>query len=314
MNRIPILILTGPTAVGKTDLSIELAKKLNGEIISADSMQIYKYMDIGSAKVTKDEMQGIVHHLIDFLEPDEEFSVSEFKKMAEACIDDIHSRGKLPIIIGGTGLYLNSLLYDMEFANVNSDPKIRKELEDLHREHGNEYMHELLRSLSVEAADRIHPNNVVRVIRAIEICKLGGQISDFSTDLRENTKYLPTIIVLNRDRKVLYDRINLRVDIMMKKGLLEEVENLYKMGFTKNLTSMKAIGYKEVIDYFDGSVSLEQAIDQIKQGSRRYAKRQITWFKRYDKALWIDLDKITKLDDQINIIEKEIKNNEENKK
>lgn len=306
MNKIPVLILTGPTAVGKTDLSIKLAKKLNAEIISSDSMQIYKYMDIGSAKITKEEMDGVVHHVIDFVDPSKEYSVSEFKDCAERAIEDIHSRGKLPLITGGTGLYLNSIIYDMGFANVNSDSKIRKELEELYNKYGKEYMHNMLRSMSEKAADKIHPNNVIRVIRAIEICKLGGHIGDFSTDLKLNDKFDCKIVVLNRDRQVLYERINMRVDIMMEKGLIKEVEKLYEMGYGKELTSMKGIGYKEVIDYLDGKSTLEQAIDKIKQGTRRYAKRQITWFKRYENATWIDLDKIRDIDEQINIIEEKL--------
>lgn len=303
MGKIPILILTGPTAVGKTKLSIELAKRMDAEIISCDSSQIYRYMDIGSAKVTKEEMEGIVHHLIDVVDPDEDFSVSDFKERATICIRDIHSRGKKVIVTGGTGLYINSLVYDMDFGKSDSDEKLRAELTNLLENNGKEFMHDILKELDPEAAKRIHPNNAVRVIRAIEVCKLGGKMGDFSKDLKKNEEFDPTIVVLNRDRQVLYDRINLRVDIMFDNGLLKEVQSLMDKGYTKEMTSMKAIGYKEVIDYFDGVYSLEEAREKIQHGSRRYAKRQITWFKRYEDALWIDLDTVVDLDDQIKQIE-----------
>lgn len=302
MNKIPILILTGPTAVGKTKLSIELAKKLNAEIISADSMQIYKYMDIGSAKVTEEEMEGIPHHLIDIIEPDVLFSVSEFKDQAEAVIEDIHKRGKLPIITGGTGLYLNSLIYDMNFGEVESNIEVREELEQLLEEKGSEYLYEILKSYSMEAAERIHPNNTKRVIRAIEIFKSGGSIGDFSNDLKLNEKFDAKIVVLNRDRKLLYDRINMRVDLMFENGLIDEVKRLYNMGYTKEMPSMQGIGYKEVIDFFDDKIDLKTSKELIKQGTRRYAKRQLTWFKRYEDALWLYLDKHPNLEEQINII------------
>lgn len=307
MNKVPVLILTGPTAVGKTKLSVELAKALNGEIISSDSMQIYKYMDIGSAKVTEEEMSGVKHYMIDIVEPDEEFSVSDFKEQSEKLIDDIYKRGKLPIVTGGTGLYLNALIYDMDFGKSNSDEILRKELYDLYEKNGVEYMHNMLKELSEESAERIHPNNVKRVIRAIEIYKLGGELGDFSKDLRLNDKIDAKIVVLNRDRKLLYDRINLRVDMMFDDGLIEEVEKLKNMGYNQNMVSMKGIGYKEVLDYFDGREDLETTKEIIKQSSRKYAKRQLTWFKKYKDALCIDVGEIDSIDEQINMIKQYLK-------
>ena len=288
-NIIPILILTGPTAVGKTDLSIKLAKSLHGEIISADSMQIYKYMDIGSAKVRPEEMDGVVHHMIDIIEPDEDFSVSDFQNATKSIIEDIYSRGKLPIITGGTGLYLNSIIFNMDFGQSQADPSIRKELEDILKEKGSDYLYSMLEDISPQTARRIHKNNSKRLIRAIEVF---------------NENYQAHIIILNRDRDHLYDRINNRVDLMFEQGLLDEVEALHKMGYTKEITSMQGIGYKEILDYFEGLISLEDAKASIKQSSRRYAKRQITWFKRYPKALWLDIDKVKSIDDQLKIIRK----------
>ena len=287
----PLIILTGPTAVGKTDLSIQLAKAVDAEIVSADSMQIYKYMDIGSAKVTEEEMQGVKHYLVDEIEPDMPFSVSEYKRMAEEYIDEISSRGKNVIVTGGTGLYLNSLIYDMDFGKSDANQELREELNKELEENGPAYMYEKLVSLDREAAERIHPNNTKRVIRAIEVAMSGEKMNDFSKDLRYNKKYRPIIIVLNRDRQALYDRINLRVDIMLKNGLIEEVKGLLEKGYTKDMISMQGIGYKEIIKYFDGEYTLDEAIEIIKRDSRRYAKRQLTWFRRYEDAKWFEIDK-----------------------
>lgn len=289
MKKIPLIILTGPTAVGKTALSIELAKDLNAEIISADSMQIYKYMDIGSAKVTKDEMDGIVHHMIDEVTPDYNFSVSEFQKRSKEYIRQTSDIGKNILVTGGTGLYLNSLIYNMDFAKSNSNSKLREELEKELEEKGIDHMHEKLKSLDSGAANRIHKNNTKRVIRALEVCLDGKKMQDFSNDLRYNEDYLPIIIVLNRDREILYNRINERVDIMMESGLVNEVKNLLNMGYTKDLISMQGIGYKEIVKYIEGEYTLQEAIEIIKRDSRRYAKRQITWFKRYKDSKWFDL-------------------------
>ncbi|WP_368242862.1 tRNA (adenosine(37)-N6)-dimethylallyltransferase MiaA [Intestinibacter bartlettii] len=308
MKKIPLIILTGPTAVGKTDLSIKLSKSLNAEIISADSMQIYKYMDIGSAKVTKEEMDGVVHYMIDEVTPDVPFSVSEFQMRSEKYIEEINKKGKNVLITGGTGLYLNSLIYNMDFAKSNANNEIREKLEQELAENGIDYMHEKLRGLDEEAANRIHKNNTKRVIRAIEVCMSGQKMNDFSKDLRYNEKYKPIIIVLNRDREVLYQRINKRVDIMLENGLLDEVKELLKMGYTKDMISMQGIGYKEKIKYLDGEYTYDEAIEIIKRDSRRYAKRQLTWFKRYQDAKWFDLDKYQDIEilkeDIINHIEK----------
>lgn len=308
MKKIPLIILTGPTAVGKTDLSIKLSKSLNAEIISADSMQIYKYMDIGSAKVTKEEMNGVVHYMIDEVTPDVPFSVSEFQVRSEKYIEEINKKGKNVLITGGTGLYLNSLIYNMDFAKSNANNEIREKLEQELKENGIDYMHEKLRILDEEAANRIHKNNTKRVIRAIEVCMSGQKMNDFSKDLRYNEKYKPIIIVLNRDREVLYQRINKRVDIMLENGLLDEVKKLLEMGYTKDMISMQGIGYKEMIKYLDGEYTYDEAVEIIKRDSRRYAKRQLTWFKRYQDAKWFDLDKYQDVEilkeDIINHIEK----------
>ena len=298
----PLIILTGPTAVGKTDLSIQLAKAVDAEIVSADSMQIYKYMDIGSAKVTEEEMQGVKHYLVDEIEPDMPFSVSEYKRMAEEYIDEISSRGKNVIVTGGTGLYLNSLIYDMDFGKSDANQELREELNKELEENGPAYMYEKLVSLDKEAAERIHPNNTKRVIRAIEVAMSGEKMNDFSKDLRYNKKYRPIIIVLNRDRQALYDRINLRVDIMLKNGLIEEVKGLLEKGYTKDMISMQGIGYKEIIKYFDGEYTLDEAIEIIKRDSRHYAKRQLTWFRRYEDAKWFEIDKFDSAEELKNAV------------
>ena len=298
----PLIILTGPTAVGKTDLSIQLAKAVDAEIVSADSMQIYKYMDIGSAKVTEEEMQGVKHYLVDEIEPDMPFSVSEYKRMAEEYIDEISSRGKNVIVTGGTGLYLNSLIYDMDFGKSDANQELREELNKELEENGPAYMYEKLVSLDKDAAERIHPNNTKRVIRAIEVAMSGEKMNDFSKDLRYNKKYRPIIIVLNRDRQALYDRINLRVDIMLKNGLIEEVKGLLEKGYTKDMISMQGIGYKEIIKYFDGEYTLDEAIEIIKRDSRRYAKRQLTWFRRYEDAKWFEIDKFDSAEELKNAV------------
>ena len=308
MKKIPLIILTGPTAVGKTALSIELAKDLNAEIISADSMQIYEYMDVGSAKVTKEEMDGVIHHLIDEVKPDYAFSVSEFQKRANKYIKDIDDRGKKVLVTGGTGLYLNSLIYDMDFAKSNSNSKLREELELELKEKGIDYMHEKLRALDEDAANRIHKNNTKRVIRALEVCLNGKKMQDISTELKYNENYQPIIIVLNRDREVLYERINKRVDLMMENNLIDEVKHLLDIGYDKNLISMQGIGYKEIVKYLEGEYSLDEAIEIIKRDSRRYAKRQITWFKRYKESKWFDLDKY----DNSEILKEDILNYIEN--
>ncbi|MBU3106723.1 tRNA (adenosine(37)-N6)-dimethylallyltransferase MiaA [Clostridium gasigenes] len=287
-----ILVLAGPTAVGKTELSIKLAKELNGEIISTDSMQIYKHMDIGSAKITAEEMDGVAHHMIDIVEPHEEFSVAEFKRIAEICIEDVLRRGKLPILVGGTGLYINALTCNMTFTEAKKDDTYRAELESLANEHGNEYVHGLLKKIDPISYRDIHANNRKRVIRALEVYKITSKpFSSYNLgkDIY-NGKYDVCYIVLNMDRSKLYGRIDKRVDMMMEKGLVDECINLKNLGNTSNMQSMKGIGYKEVFYYLDGDISLEDTIDLIKQGSRNYAKRQLSWFRRDPRAIFLDKD------------------------
>lgn len=285
-----ILVLAGPTAVGKTELSIKLAKALNGEIVSTDSMQIYKYMDIGSAKVTKEEMNGVTHHMIDVVNPDVPFSVADFKEWAEGAVQDILRRGKLPILAGGTGLYINALTCNMNFTEADKDESYRQELQELVEERGKEYIHSLLREVDPKSADEIHCNNVKRVIRALEVYKdTGKPFSSYNLgeDMYES-KYDVRYFVLTRDREELYNRINMRVDIMLNKGLIDECEQLKKMGYDADMQSMQGIGYKEVLYYLNGDITLEKAIDMIKQGSRNYAKRQLTWFRRDKRATMLD--------------------------
>jgi tRNA dimethylallyltransferase len=290
MAKIPLIILTGQTAVGKTDLSIRLAKDLDANIISADSMQIYKYMDIGSAKITKEEMKNIAHYMIDEVDPSVEFSVSEFQTRANEYIKNIHSNKKTVLVTGGTGLYLNSLIYDMDFAKSDKNDSLREELQRELLENGIDYMYEKLKSLDENAANRIHKNNTKRVIRAIEVALSGEKMNDFSTDLKLNEKYNPIIIVLTRDRQHLYERINKRVDIMLENGLIDEVKKLLNKGYSKDLISMQGIGYKEIIKYLENIYTYDEAVEIIKRDSRRYAKRQLTWFRRYKDAKWYNLD------------------------
>lgn len=285
-----LVILTGPTAVGKTSLSIDIAKEINASIISADSMQIYEYMDIGSAKINKEEMQNIKHYMIDEVKPDFSFSVSEFQKRAKNYIKEIQNSNKNVIITGGTGLYLNSLIYEMDFANSNSNNYLRDKLQKELYEKGIDYMHNKLRELDHDSANRIHKNNTKRVIRAIEVSLSGNKMNDFSTDLKLNKDYDIEIIILDRDRQHLYQRINERVDKMFESGLIDEVKKLLSMGYTKDLTSMQGIGYKEVIKYLENEYSLQEATEIIKRDSRRYAKRQLTWFRKYKEGKWFNLD------------------------
>lgn len=294
-----LLVIGGPTAVGKTELSIKLAKKLNGEIISADSMQIYKYMDIGSAKVTKEEMDSIKHHLIDVIEPDTPFSVADFKEYGEAALNSIILNHKFPIISGGTGLYINSLTCNMTFTEAEKDDDYRQYLEDLAAEKGNEYIHEMLKDIDPISYKEIHANNRKRVIRALEVYKLTNKTfssynagSDFY-----NSNYDVFYYVLTMDRQRLYERINKRVDIMMDKGLLEECIRLKEMGYTSDIQAMQGIGYKELLYHLEGNLSLSEAVDMIKQGSRNYAKRQLTWFRRDKRCIFLDKDVLS--DDEI---------------
>lgn len=288
-----LIIIAGPTGVGKTELSIMLAQKLNGEIISCDSMQIYKHMDIGSAKISNEEMNGIPHHMIDIVSPDEEYSVSEYMNSVKEIIDDISSRGKMPILVGGTGLYVNSIICNMNFTESKKDEDYRRYLNDLAETHGNQHIHEILKECDIKSYNNIHYNNRKRVIRALEVYKLTGKpFSEYSSgDEYYECEYDLFYYVLNMSRERLYDRINRRVDIMMEKGLVEEVKNLKDMGMTSDMQSMKGIGYKEILYYLDNKISLNEAVEMIKQGSRNYAKRQITWFKKDPRAEFIDKDK-----------------------
>ncbi len=299
-----IIVLVGPTAVGKTYVSVELAKKLNTEILSADSMQIYKEMNIGTAKVTEDEKQGVKHHMIDIINPDETFSVSDFKSMAENIIDNILLDNKIPIIVGGSGLYVNSLIYNLDFGKAKSDTKIRDYYTSLYNEHGEDFLYEMLKKIDPESAEKIHKNNVKRVIRALEVFEISGEkFSELNTDIRKySEKYDCILIGLNMDRKILYDRINKRVDKMVSDGLIEEVESLVNKGYNKNLVSMQGIGYKEIIDYIEGKTNLEEAIDILKRNTRRFAKRQFTWFLRDPQVNWFDVETPDKIDLVINNI------------
>lgn len=306
MNK--IIAIAGPTAVGKTKFAIEVAKAFNGEVVSCDSMQLYKYMDIGSAKPTPEEMAQAKHHLVDFLDPRDEFSVSRYQEIAKEAINDILSRGKIPVISGGTGLYLNSLLYNMDFSSVPGDYSYRNELTELAEKEGNEYIHNMLAQQDPEAASKIHPNNVKKVVRALERLKEGeGKIKQFSDIKEETTDYEAILIGLTRDREELYNRINLRVDLLMEAGLLEEVQQLMNMGLTPDNISMKGIGYKEIMDYLDGKYSLDEAVETVKKNTRHYAKKQLTWFRRYDKMNWLDISKFTSDDEAIEDMKKWIR-------
>lgn len=294
-NKPRVLAVAGPTASGKTWLGVQLAKEYGGEVISADSMQIYKGMDIASAKPTEEEMEGIPHHLIDFLERDVSFSAADYVRLAKAKISEVIERGKLPIIVGGTGLYIDSLLENVKFSDGGSDESFRKELYDIAEKEGNEALHARLFEIDPEAAEGIHPNNLVRVVRALEVINVTGRkFSELKKESRlEESPYDSLILGLNfENRQTLYDRINLRVDEMMKRGLLEEARELWRQGSMK--TAANAIGYKEFIPFFENQTGLEACIDKIKQETRRYAKRQLTWFRKNQRIKWIILGEIDK--------------------
>lgn len=294
-NKPFILAVAGPTASGKTSLGVELAKEYDGEVISADSMQIYKGMDIASAKPTEDEMQGIPHHLIDFLDRGTVFSAADYVKLANEKIREILSRGKLPIIVGGTGLYISSLLDNVKFSEGGSDEAYRAELYEFAGKNGNEALHARLAEIDSEAAESIHPNNLVRVIRALEVYHVTGRtFSKLKSESRlEESPYDSLIIGLDyADRQVLYNRINLRVDEMVKSGLIEEARELWLESGMR--TAANAIGFKELIPYFENIMTLEDCIDKIKQETRRYAKRQLTWFRKNERINWIILGEFDK--------------------
>jgi tRNA dimethylallyltransferase len=286
-----LVVILGPTAVGKTNTSIALAKRLNGEIISGDSMQVYKGMDIGTAKVTKEEMSGIPHHLIDIKEPNESFSVAEFQEHAKKLITEISARGKLPIIAGGTGLYVQAVTHDYQFSNAETNWEYRNQLELEVKKNGIDKLYEQLMSLDPEGAKQIHPNNHRRVIRALEVIKETGMtMGDFQKKQKKDSPYDLALIGLTMERELLYNRINARVDLMIAHGLLDEVNELYHHGI-RNCQSVQAIGYKELFEYVEGKVTLDDAIENLKQNSRRYAKRQLTWFRNKMDLKWFDMDK-----------------------
>ena len=290
MNNRPLIILTGPTAVGKTALSIGLAKAVDGEIISADSMQVYRKMNIGTAKIQQSEMQGVRHHLIDILDPGEDFNVVLFKKYALEAMKDIYSRGKIPVVVGGTGFYIQALLYDINFEDNDNDMSYRAELQTLAAEHGNSYIHDMLAGVDPESAEKIHENNVKRVIRALEFYKkTSTKISEHNeAESQKESPYNFEYFVLNDDRQKLYDRIDRRIDIMLEDGLLDEVRSLVDEGYSRDLVSMQGLGYKEMIDYIQERYTLDEAVYTLKRDTRHFAKRQVTWFKREKQVTWVN--------------------------
>ena len=290
MDKQPFIVLTGPTAVGKTALSIALARAVNGAIISADSMQVYKHMDIGSAKIMPEEMDGVTHYLIDEFEPDEEFHVARFVERAKECLTEIYTKGQIPIIVGGTGFYIQALLYDIDFSKQDANTEYRSELESLAQQKGPEFLHNMLNEVDPESAKAIHANNIKRVIRALEFYHLTGQkISEHNeTERKKESPYNFAYFVLTDDRARLYERIDKRVDIMVEHGLVDEVKKLKNMGYHREMVSMQGLGYKEILDYLDGKISLEEAIYIIKRETRHFAKRQLTWFRRESDVIWFD--------------------------
>lgn len=307
-NKPKLLIIAGPTAVGKTGLSIELAKRLNGEVVSADSMQVYRGMDIGTAKITESEKEGIPHHLIDILEPDGEFSVLIFKELAKKVIDGIISRGHLPIVVGGTGYYIQALLYDVDFTEYDDEAqgKIRAKLEDMLLNNGSLYMHEYLRRIDPESAKIIHMNNTKRMLHAIEYYELTGRkISEHNEEQRKRSSPYDFIyLVLNDERDKVYERIDSRVDMMIKDGLVEEVKRLVDAGYGRELPSMLGLGYKEIADYLAGECSLEEAIYLIKRDTRHFAKKQLTWFHREKETLFVDRSEFPGKDELVGYCDK----------
>lgn len=287
-----LFVLTGPTAIGKTELSVNLAKDLNGEVISCDSMQIYKYMDIGTAKVTREEAAGIKHHMVDLIDIDQEYTVADYKEDATGIITNLNKEGKLPIVTGGTGLYINSLVYELNFVRIAPNQEIRDKYEKIVDERGNDYLHKLLENVDFESAKKIHPNDVKRVVRALEIYdQTGKTMTEYNKDFRKkNTSYNLVMVGLDMDREKLYDRINHRVDLMIENGLIEEVKSILDMDYDRNSIALQGIGYKEIISYLEGEISLDKAIKDIKQGSRNYAKRQLTWFRRDKRIKWFNRD------------------------
>lgn len=290
MNKRPLIILTGPTAVGKTALSIKLAKAVNGQMISADSMQVYRHMDIGTAKIKPEEMQGIPHYLIDVLEPEEDFNVVRFQHMAKEALAKIYAEGGIPIVVGGTGFYIQALLYDIDFEENDEDTTYRQELQQLSEAKGAEYLHEMLKQVDPESAQTIHANNVKRVIRALEFHhQTGLPISAHNEEQRQKeSPYHFLYFVLNDDRQMLYDRIDKRIDIMLEQGLVDEVKELVASGCKRDMVSMQGLGYKEILNYLEGNCTLEEAVYILKRDTRHFAKRQLTWFKREREVIWLN--------------------------
>jgi len=303
-----VVMIAGPTAVGKTKISIELCHRLDGEIVSADSMQIYRHMNIGSAKPSKEEQEGVPHHMLDIADPSLPFTAADYKAAAELCLEDILSRGKLPILVGGTGLYFDALLFDRDFSGASGDSALRERLEAIAAEQGNEALHAMLRAQDPEAADRIHPNNVRRVVRALELLETTGAATPaFDNAPVPNPRFNFILLGLTDHREELYARIDRRVDQMFETGLVDEIIFLRNLGLSDKSQSMQGIGYKEVFRYLDGLAALEETKDLIKQSSRRYAKRQLTWFKRYPDLQWFDVAGLTDLDSVIHQIERAIR-------
>ena len=288
----PLIVLTGPTAVGKTNLSISLAKAVNGEIISADSMQVYKYMDIGSAKIRPEEMDGIRHYLVDELNPEEEFHIVRFQQMAHAAMEEIYAKGKIPILVGGTGFYIQSITREIDFTEGDQADHYRSWLEEKAATEGAHVLHEMLREVDPASADEIHENNVKRVIRALEFYHQNGRpISEHNEEQKERTSpYNLAYFVLNAPRDLLYQRIEKRIDQMMEEGLLAEVQKLKDMGYHRGMVSMQGLGYKEILAYLDGEIDLEEAIRILKRDTRHFAKRQLTWFRREQDVIWVNKD------------------------
>ncbi|MDD5936935.1 MAG: tRNA (adenosine(37)-N6)-dimethylallyltransferase MiaA [Clostridiales bacterium] len=297
----PLVILTGPTAVGKTKLSIELAKAINAEIISADSMQVYKYMDIGTAKIRPEEMEGVKHYLVDEFEPDDDFNVVKFQEYTKRYMEDIYSRGKIPLIVGGTGFYIQAIIKDVDFTENDADMTYRHELEALAKEKGATYLHNMLKEVDEASAIAIHENNVKKVIRALEFYQqTGTKISEHNLEQSERTSpYDFTYFVLNDDREKLYERIDLRIDEMLEEGLIEEVKHLREMGYSRDLVSMQGLGYKEILAYLEGECTLEEAVYILKRDTRHFAKRQLTWFRREKNVTWVDKQKYNYNTEQI---------------
>lgn len=297
----PLIVLTGPTAVGKTKLSISLAKAVGGEIISADSMQIYKYMDIGSAKIKPEEMQGVPHYLVDELMPDEEFHIVRFQQMAKAAMEKIYSHGHIPILVGGTGFYIQAVTRDIDFTEAIQEDGYRKELEALAEEKGPEYLHQMLREVDPKSAQEIHANNVKRVIRALEFYHQNKTpISSHNEEQKERkSPYNLAYFVLNAPRELLYERIDRRVDEMLADGLVKEVDGLKAMGCHQGMVSMQGLGYKEILAYLDGENPLEEAVRILKRDTRHFAKRQLTWFRREPEVTWVNKDEFGYEDEKI---------------